>query len=1051
MAEPPFAMQQQPDLIGNFARHKVAANLLMILMIIGGISAFDQLNVQFFPNFELDLIRVRVAWSGASAEDVESGITIPLEQALKTVDNLHQITSTSTDGVSAISLELNEGSDTLVALDQVKQKVDEFRNLPVDAEKPQVASVVRYERVARVLISGTADMAELRHLAHTFEQQLLDRGVDKVEINGLPAEEISIQIPSRALENLKLSLDDIGEKISELSRDVPAGTFGERDNAREIRTLDQRRNEQGFTELPIVSTQNTRIDLGSIAEIRRQPEKNGVTLGRNGKSVVELVIRRAETGDSFESAAILNGWLEETRRSLPPGIEIHVFDKNWELIQDRINLLVKNGTGGLILVVIILFLFLSTPVAFWVAVGIPVSFAATLLILYLAGGNINMLSLFGLIMALGIIVDDAIVVGEDALTHYQSGEDALPAAEGGARRMLAPVAASSLTTVAAFLPLMMIGGPTGKILIAIPLVIIAAILASLVESFLILPGHLRATFARMRHARPPRYRLRLDHAFQQFRDTKFRPLVISALENRGLVLSIVTALLIVTVGMLAGGRIKFNFFPSPESTMIYVNAQFVPGTPRTDVRRFMDHLEQTLRETEIELSTKPLVMTALTHYGRGLSNQGWASFSGDNTGSMSIELVEPDQRDVRNNEFIESWRGRIRYPAGIDIFTIAERVVGPPGRDLAVRFTGQKPEQLKAAAMALADALKTIPGVSDIEDDMPFGKEQLIYSLTPAGESLGLTAAGLGRQMRAAIEGRRVQLFQDGRDEVEVKVQLPSGERERLAMPNHLYIRLETGESVPLATVAEGEARRGFEILRHAETQLAVEVSAEVNDEVNNTGLIIESLSKNLLPDLADQYGVSYSFEGRSAEQRDTLTDMKRGLIIGLLLIYLILAWVFASYGWPLVVMSAIPFGLIGALTGHLILDIDLTILSLFGFFGLSGIVINDSIILVSFYKHLRDLGKDRKEALIESSCLRLRAVLLTSLTTIGGLAPLLFETSLQAQFLIPMATAIAFGLAFSTILVLIVIPVLLSLHEDLRVILRARFTAAETPIGDNR
>lgn len=1026
-------MQHRPDLIGLFAQHKVAANLLMIMMIVGGLIAFEKLNVQFFPNFELDLIRVRVIWSGASAEDIETGITIPIEQALKTVDNLRHITSTSTEGVSAISLELNEGTDTLIALNQVKQKVDEFRNLPVDAEKPQITNIVRYERVARLLISGTEEFAELRHLAHTFEQELLDRGIDKVDINGLPAEQISIQISSQSLENLQLSLDEIGDKIGELSRDIPAGTFGERDNAREIRTLDQRRDAQGFTELPIVTDQNTRINLGSIAEIRRQPEKNSETLGQSGHSIIELVVRRAENGDSFKSAEILDKWLEDTRRSLPPGIELLVFDENWELIKDRINLLLKNGAGGLVLVVIILYLFLSTRVALWIAVGIPVSFMATLLILYLSGGSINMLSLFGLIMALGIIVDDAIVVGEDALSHHQSGEDALLAAEGGARRMLAPVIASSLTTVAAFLPLMLIGGPTGKILIAIPLVIIAAIMASLIESFLVLPGHLRSTFTKMRHEQPKGYRLRLDQLFEEFRDQKFRPLVRWALNNRSLVLSIVTALLIVMLGVLAGGRMKFNFFPSPESVIVYVNAQFVPGTPRQDVQNFMDHLEQTLHETDQALSETQLIVTAVTHYGTGLSNHGRASHSGDHIGAISIELLEPDHREVRNKELIENWRSRIVFPAGIDTFTVAERIVGPPGRDLSIRFTGQNPNHLKAAAMALTDSLKTIPGVSDIEDDMPFGKEQLIYHLTPTGESLGLTTTELGRQLRAAFDGRRVQLFQDGPDEVEVKIQLPEVEREQLGVPNQLNIHLANGESVPLSTVADWETRRGFEILRHAETQLAVEVSAEVNKQVNNSAMIIESLSKELLPKLADQFGVSYSFEGLSAEQDDTMSDMRRGLVIGLLLIYLILAWVFASYGWPLVVMAAIPFGLIGALIGHLVLNIDLTILSLFGFFGLSGIVINDSIILISFYKHLRHQGMTINEALVESACLRLRAVLLTSFTTIGGLAPLLFETSLQAQFLIPMAAAIAFGLAFSTVLVLIVIPVLLSIHEELQ------------------
>ncbi len=1024
-------MQHKNDLIGLFAHHKVAANLLMILMIMGGVFALEKLNVSFFPNFELDFINIRVVWSGASAEDVENGITIPLEQSLKTIDNLRHISSTSANGVSAITLELNEDTDILIALDQVKQKVDEFRNLPANAEKPKVKNIVRYERVARVLVSGPQDSAELRHLANTFKQQLIDRGIDKVDIIGLPDEEIAIEISSIQLEKLQLSLNSIGEKIDKMSRDIPAGTFGEQDNTREVRTLDQRRNEQEFSSLAIINDSQSRIDLGTIAHIQRQAEKGGTTLKLNGKPAIELVVRRSDEGDSFAAANILDQWLEDTRPTLSPGIFLHVYDESWQLIKDRINLLLKNGTSGLILVVIILYLFLSGRVAGWIAIGIPVSFMATLLVLYLHGGSINMLSLFGLIMALGIIVDDAIVVGEDALTHYQSGEDALLAAEGGARRMLAPVLASSLTTVAAFLPLMLVGGPTGKILIAIPLVIIAAISASLLESFLVLPGHLKHSFRHHHSENPGGHRQRLDQSFNDFKNKHFKPVVEAALRNRSIVLSSVTTLLIITLGFLAGERIKFNFFPSPDSPLVYANAQFVPGTPRSEVERFLNHLNQTLKQTDNKLSPQSLVSTAVTHYGSGISNKGKAEHKGDHLGSITVELVPPDQRKIRNKEFLEAWRAHVEIPAGLDTFTLVERVIGPPGRELSVQLTGASPEQLKSAALALTESLKTIPGISDIEDDMPFGREQLVYHLTPTGEALGLSSAELGTQLRTAFEGQLVQLFQDGPDEVEVRVKLPKSERELLTDLQHLNIRLKTGESVPLTTVAYWVSQRGFEILRHAEGQLAVQVSAEVNSQVNNSALIIESLMKSTLPNLVDEYGISYSFEGRSAEKNETITDMKRGLVLGLALIYLILAWVFASYGWPLVVMIAIPFGLIGALFGHLVMDIDLTILSMFGLFGLSGIVINDSIILVTFYKQLRTQGKSINQALIQASCQRLRAVLLTSLTTIAGLAPLLFETSLQAQFLIPMATSIAFGLAFSTVLVLIVIPVLLSLYEE--------------------
>ncbi|WP_305906639.1 efflux RND transporter permease subunit [Methylomarinum sp. Ch1-1] len=1025
-------MKHQSDLLGFFAHHKVAANLLMIMMILGGLFALHKLTVRYFPNFDLDVITVSVVWNGASAEDVETAITIPLEQNLKSIDNLHKMTSTSTQGLATITLELVEGTDTIDALNQAKQKVDEFRNLPADAEEPSVINVARYEQVARILLYGPAEPAELRILSNRFEQELLDSGIDKVDVAGLPEQEIAIQINHNDLQQLGISLDQVGQRIQQLSQDIPAGTFGEADNATELRSLDQRRSELGFHSLPIISDSTSRINLGDIAVIKRQDEKGGVTLSVDGKPAVELVIRSSDYGDAFESAEIFQRWLQQTRQGLPPGVNLYVYDQSWRLIKDRISLLLKNGGGGLLLVVAILYLFLSTRVALWVAVGIPVSFMATLLILYGVGGSINMISLFALIMALGIIVDDAIVVGEDALAHYQAGEQPLMAAEGGARRMRAPVIASSLTTIAAFIPLMLIGGPIGNILFDIPLIIVAVIIASVMESFFVLPGHLRHSFVHMARIEQESWHKRFNDHFEHVKNVYFKKLVKLTLHHRAIALSLVIALLITALGLLAGKRLKFHFFPSPESAILYVNAGFVPGTPKQQVDRFLSHLRQTLTETDQALSAQALVLKAISRHGGSLSNKGRAAHSGDHLASMILELEEPDRRTVRNNDFIKAWKQRIRKPAGLDVFTITSRSVGPPGRDLSVRLTGNTPEILKQAALEFAQTIRSIPGVSDIEDDMPYGRNQLVYKLTPAGEALGLTVADLGRQLRTAFEGRLIQLFQDGLDEVEVRVKLPEQQRQSLNALNQLEIRLANGNSVLLSNVAEWRSKRGFEILRHAEGKLAVEISAEIDSKINNAELIIDSLRQTLMPQLASRYDIQYSFEGRSADQAETMADMRYGLIIGLTLIYLVLAWVFASYGWPLVVMSAIPFGLIGALFGHLFMGIDLTILSLFGFFGLSGIVINDSIILVNFYQHLIQQGMSTHDALVEASCRRLRAVLLTSLTTIAGLAPLLFETSLQAQFLIPMATAIAFGLIFSTVLVLLVIPVLLSYHEDL-------------------
>lgn len=1026
-------MTNHSDLLGFFAHHKVAANLLMLMMILGGFFALHKLNIRYFPSFDLDYIKVDVIWSGASAEDIETSITTPLEQTLKSIDNLRNFTSTSVQGLSSISLELVEGTDIIPALNQVNQKVDEFRNLPTDAEQPRVINIARYEQIAKLLIYGSISHSELRALANSYEQQLLNAGIDKIDINGLPEQEISIQVSHDTLQHLNLSLDQIGQRIKELSKDLPAGTFGEHDAATDLRGLGQRRDEQGFAKLPIISNETTHMYLGDIAVIKRQNKKGGVTLSVNGKPAVEMVLRTNEQGDSFKSAEIFQTWLAQSRHSLPKDVRLHIYDERWQLIKDRIYLLFKNGGGGLVLVVGILYLFLSPRIALWVAFGIPISFMATLLILYYAGGSINMISLFALIMALGIIVDDAIVVGEDALSHYQAGEAPLLAAEGGARRMFAPVIASSLTTIAAFIPLMLIGGPTGKILFSIPLVIVSVIIASVIESFFVLPAHLRHSFLQMERKEKQGWHKRFNDGFNHWKNNQFRKLIILTLNHRAIALSLIIALFIIIIGLLASHRLKFQFFPSPESAIISANVAFVPGTPKAQVNKFLEHMQESLSQIDKNLSDQKLVLTQIIRHGIGISNRGQTMHSGNHLGSMTVELLQADHRTVRNLDFIKAWKQQIQLPPGLDVLTITSRTSGPPGRDLSIRLTGNNPEQLKQAAMEFADSIQQIPGVSDIEDDMPFGRNQLIYKLSANGESLGLTLNDLGQQIRTAFDGKLIQLFQDGVNEVEVRVTLPENERHLLSALNHLEIHLNSGQTVPLNNVAEWSSKRGFEILRHAEGQLAIEISAEVDSKVNNADLIISTLEQQSLPNLTTKYGISYSLEGRSADQAETMADMRYGLIIGLTLIYLVLAWVFSSYGWPLVVMSAIPFGLIGALFGHLFLGIDLTILSLFGFFALSGIVINDSIILIIFFQKLMDQGMTSQKALIEASCQRLRAVILTSLTTIAGLAPLLFETSLQAQFLIPMATAIAFGLMFSTVLVLLIIPVLLSYHEDIQ------------------
>ena len=1023
---------KRQDLLSTFVHHPVAANLFMIILILAGLFAVSKLNVQFFPNFSLDVVTVRVEWRGAAAEDVDEGLTTPLEQKLKTVAGIKNLTSTSSQGISSISIEFKEGIDPVTAVDEVKQAVEQFRNLPQDAEAPKVSRIIRYESIARVLLIGES-LPELRRVARQYEQELLGRGIDKVDLLGLPNEEIAITVPGQALERLGLTLDQVAARIGQTNRDLPAGKVGEGEVQREVRGVNLRRDARDYQDLPLITEAGNRVELGQVAQIERGPRDNSLFLQVNGKPAVELLLQRAEDGNTLKAAKLMQDWLADAKPKLPPTIDLQVYDEQWSLVEDRIGLLVSNGLQGLLIVVLVMLLFLNGRVTLWVAMGIPTAFLATLAVVWLVGGSINMISLFALIMALGVIVDDAIVVGEDAYAHHKMGDNPMHAAEGGARRMYWPVIASSLTTVAAFLPLMLVSGPMGKILGDIPFIMICVLIASVIESFFILPAHLRGAFSqeaakKLTLRKPYALRVWLDRTFEQFRDGAFRRTVTAAIEYRSITVSLGIVVLILAVGLLAGGRVKFTFFPTPEPQIVYANATFVSGTPRASVDEFLQQLRQSLQATEAAYDEK-VVQHALYRSGAlsGVQN----ARQGDQFGSITVELTPSEARAVRTETFIKDWQARIKTPAGVENFVVVPRRQGPPGGDLAVRLTGQSAAILKQAALDLQASLRQITGVYGIEDDMPYGREQVVFNLTPAGEALGLTLEELSRQLRAALDGKLVQLFQDGAEEVEVRVRLPAAERASLNLLDRLTVRTPAGDWVPLTTVAHWSTRQGFDALRHADSQLAVEVLAAVNSGVANSNDIINGLSAVTLPALEDKYGVQWSFQGRAADQRETMADMKIGMLLGLSLIYIILAWVFGHYGWPIIIMLAIPFGLVGAIGGHWLMGIDLTILSMFGLFGLSGIVVNDSIVLVEFYRHQREKGIAVNEALVNAACLRLRAIMLTSLTTIGGLSTLMAETSLQAQFLIPMATSITFGLAFSTILALLWLPAMLSFYES--------------------
>ena len=1016
------------NLIKSFVRHPVAPNLAMFVMILAGIWATGQLTRQLLPAFQLNLIEVGVTWPGAAAEDVEALITQPLEDELQGLDDVRSVSSTSQDGSARISLEYPEGANLGRALDDVKDRVAQIRNLPDTSEEPRVSLRSRNEPVAKMLITGPV-LDQLRPLVRRFERELRNIGIARLEIVGVPKEEISIELPADRLDDLNLSLRDVASSVRGASQDLPAGSVGERDVARQLRSLDQKRTVTEFSQLIVAADSAGQVlRLGDIAQIQRQALSGQALVLADGKPAIEIQIARSEQEDALDVAETLYGWLESARADLPPNVDVFLYDETWRTVDARIDLMVSNAASGLVLVLIILFIFLNGRVAFWVAVGIPVSVLTAMVALFYLGGTINIMTLFAMIMTFGIIVDDAIVVGEEAVTLFQAGAGPAAAAEKAAITMLPPVAASSLTTIAAFLPLITIGGSTGSILFSIPLIVICVIVASLIECFLVLPGHLRHSLEGTAEKPPHPWRRKIDVAFNEFRDGRFRGAVEWSVKNRRVTVSAAFAGMILVVGLVAGGRMGFSFFPQPEGATITANARFVAGSPENRVASFLEDAELALKKAEAQLGgdVVTLVIKKLGQDSRGTT--------GGHLGSLVVELTPGDERATTNSDLIRAWRRNIGAYPGLEYFLILNSRGGPPGADIDIQLTGADPETLKTASLKLQEVLGEYAGVTGIRDDTTYGREQLIYELSPVGQAIGLSGQQLGEQLRATFEGELVQIFQDEGEEVEVRVRLAESERQALRSLETLPIALANDETAVLANVAQLDYARGFDALKHSDGRLAVRVTADVDPNLNNANALRGRLGRDVLPGITDEFGVVTTLKGQAENQSESLGGVTLALPLALILIYIILAWVFASYVWPLAVLSVVPFGLVGAVFGHWLLGFDVTMLSIFGFFGLTGIVINDSIILVDVFKRQRAKGASAIDAAIAAGCRRLRAVLLTSVTTVAGIMPLLLETSREAQFLKPMVISLSFGLIFGTFLVLFLLPAILVAIESLRV-----------------
>ena len=1031
----------QKGFFHRLLEHKTAANLFLVLMIILGLYASKVLNTQFFPNYSIDYININVEWPGASPKDIEESIIKPIEEKVRYIDKVKNTKSTAKESNANILLEFRSGADMQKALIDVDRSIKAVNNLPEDSKKPESKVIIPYEQIGLVLLSGEVPESQLKAISRDIKQKLLDKGLDKVDIDGLRKQAIYIDVDPVAMFSNKLDINDINTEIFTSLKSMPSGVFRD-DKSVQLRTSGTNDTISKIKKIILNSSytkQDIMVqDLAEVYESSKETENYGLS---NSKPALTLRVYRSLGTDTLKATKALEKSILDYNTNTDEDIKIEIYDLSSQLIRDRINLLLKNGAGGLMLVLIILFLFLRFKVAIWVALGIPAALSVTLAIMLVSGQSINMISLFALIMMLGIIVDDSIVVAEHIDYQYERTNNSYTASFLGVTKMLGPVTAASLTTVAGFAPVFLISGVIGQVIEAIPLVVISVILASLFECFFVLPGHLNHALSNNK-IRIERKFLNLNSYLTTFNRTYFHGILKKSIEFRYTTLSLAISFLIFSVFLLKSGAVKFYFFPSPESNIILVNYDFFPGSLKNQTIKFSNDLERSLKEIDNEKIVRNIYATI----GKPIwGSRDSTKDEGEHIGGMIIELEPSENRNIRTSELIEDWKKSIAPEEGLRNLTIKERKGGPPGLDIDIRLIAKSTslEKMKEASEFIKENLLLYEGVSDVKDNLPVGKREVSFLVTEKGKSLGFDTRYVSKKIRENFDGVIISNFFRGQEEIELIIRTDPKTISMDTM-NSFLIKSPKGILVPLGEIVSISKKQDFSVIKRRNGFREISITAEINEDILNPDYFFKNFKKKVLSQIQDNYNLQWKLAGRSEEQAETFGDMKRGAFLALGVIFVILAFIFQSYLLPICIMAIIPFILIGVILGHWVTGFDVTILSLVAILGLGGIVVNDSIILVSTIYEKINNGKEIFESVIQGSQERLRAVLLTSLTTIGGLTPLLFEKSLQAQFLKPMAITIVFGLLSSTFLVLILIPSLIFIGSEIKHLIFASKSWAE-------
>jgi multidrug efflux pump subunit AcrB len=1043
-------------LIAWFAENAVAANLLMLAIVVSGVVTTLSIKKEFFPEFSLDMISVSVPYPGAAPTEVEDGVITKIEDAVQGLEGIEEIRATASENVGTVMVEVRDGENVREVLDDVKSRIDAIDTFPEEAEEPVIREVTNRTQVINLAVHGPASERTIKEIADRVRDDLaaLD-GITLVEVDNARPYEISVEISEKDLRRHGLTFEQVANAVRRSSLDLPGGTVETEGGEVLLRTEGQAYRGDEFERLVLLTgAEGTRIPLGAVANVVDGFADTDQKSRFNGERSINLQVFRIGEQSALDVAAKVRGYARDARGWLPEGIELTPWNDRSRALRDRLSLLIKNGLLGGVLVVMLLTLFLRFRVSIWVSMGIPISFLGALWLIPSMDVSINMISLFAFIVSLGIVVDDAIVAGENIHTHRSRGKRPLEAAIDGAHEISTPIIFAVLTTIAAFGPILAVPGSTGKIMRVIPIVVILTLLFSLVESLLILPAHLRKLppgdpeQARTYPVRAwRRFQKRFADALRWFIDRAYRPSLELGLRLRYAVLALAVSTAMVTVGLFFGGYVKFTFFPSVEADFVSVALTMPQGTPVSMTERAVSRLESAAHAVEEELERQGrmgdggIYANVVTSIGdqplselRSRAGGGTAeNASGSHIGEVAIELTPAEERAVSSGEIAAMWRenaGAIPDAQEVSF----NSTIFDPGDDINVQLAGKDSESLAQAAERLKHKLREYPGVFEIADSYEPGKREIELHIKPRAETLGLTLSDLARQVRHAFYGAEAQRIQRGRHEVKVMVRFPEEDRRSLAELENMRIRTADGAAVPFRTVASVRHGRGYASIDRVDRFRVVNVTGSVDDDEANANEILADLEASFLPRLlADHQGLRYSLEGEQAEQRDTLGGLRRGFMIALVAIYALLAVPFRSYVQPFIVMGAIPFGVCGAIWGHIIMGYDLSILSMFGVVALTGVVVNDSLVMVDFVNRNRASGMPLMDAVREAGAARFRPILLTSLTTFAGLTPLLLERSLQAKFLIPMAISLGFGVIFATFITLVLVPASYMVLEDVK------------------